>query len=130
MAEVFNFKDTVVVVGGIILTGFMDGTPVKAEKNEDTFTQHVGADGSVSYIESNDNTGTFTFTLKDDSSVLPALESLRKSKESFNVTITDTKRGKRISGEDCRFSKNAPFSRGAEMEGVEYTILAADYKEE
>lgn len=130
MAEVFNFKDTVVVVGGIILTGFMDGTPISAEKNEDTFTQHVGADGSVSYIESNDNTGTFTFTLKDDSSVLPALESLRKSKESFNVTITDTKRGKRISGEDCRFAKNAPFSRGADMEGVEYTILAADYKED
>jgi hypothetical protein len=128
--NVFNFKDTVGIVGGIILTGYMDGTPIEAEKNEDTYTQHVGADGKVTYNESNNETGTFTITLKQDSSVLPALEDLRKSKEAFNVSFTDTKRNKRVSGEDCRFQKNAPFSRGAEIEGVEYTILAAYYKED
>lgn len=130
MAETFNFKDTVAIVGGIILTGFMDGTPIEAEKNEDTFSQHVGADGSVTYNESADETGTFTFTLKQDSSVVPMLDELLKSKESFNVSLNDAKRKKRVSGLDCRFSKNPNFSRGAEVEGVEYTILAAQYKED
>lgn len=130
MAETFNFKDTVAIVGGIILTGFMDGTPIEAEKNEDTFNQHVGADGSVTYNESADETGTFTFTIKQDSSVVPMLDALLKSKESFNVSLNDTKRKKRVNGLDCRFSKNPNFSRGAEVEGIEYTILAAQYKED
>lgn len=128
--NVFNFKDTVAIVGGTILTGYMDGTTIEAEKNEDTYTQHVGVDGVVTYNESNDKTGTFTFTLKQDSSVVPVLDALLKSKESFSVLVTDTKRGKQISGEDCRFSKNPAFTRGGEVEGVEYTILAADYKED
>ncbi|OXS74916.1 hypothetical protein B1B04_08490 [Lysinibacillus sp. KCTC 33748] len=127
---IFNFKDSVSVVGGIILTGFMDGTPVEAEKNEDTFSQHVGADGAVTYNESADETGTFTFTLKQDSSVLPMLDALLKSKEPFNVSITDSKRKKRVSGLNCHFSKNPTFSRGAEVDAVEYTILAAQYKED
>ncbi len=130
MAETFNFKNTTVIVGGIILTGYMDGTPIEAEKNEDTFSQHVGADGTVTYNESADETGTFTFSLKQDSSVLTLLERLRKSKEPFDVLINDNKLGKRVSGTDCRFQKNAAFSRGAEVEGVEYTILAATYKED
>jgi len=130
MAETFNFKDTVAIVGGIILTGFMDGTPIEAEKNEDTFSQHVGADGSVTYNESADETGTFTFTLKQDSSVVPMLDALLKSKESFNISLNDAKRKKRVNGMDCRFAKNPNFSRGAEVEGVEYTILAAQYKED
>lgn len=130
MAETFNFKDTTVIVGGIILTGYMDGTPIEAEENEDTFTQTVGADGTVTYNESADETGTFTFSLKQDSSVLPLLDRLRKSKEAFDVLINDSKRGKRVSGTDCRFQKTPAFSRGAEVEGVEYTILAATYKED
>ncbi|MGE7988954.1 phage structural protein [Lysinibacillus fusiformis] len=130
MPEIFNFKDTVAIVGGIILTGFMDGTPIEAEKNEDTFSQHVGADGSVTYNESADETGTFTFTIKQDSSVVPMLDALLKSKESFNVSLNDAKRKKRVNGLDCHFSKNPNFSRGAEVEGIEYTILAAQYKED
>lgn len=130
MAEVFNFKDTVAIVGGIVLTGFMDGTPIEAEKNEDTFTHHVGADGTVTYNQSADETGTFTFTLKQDSSVVPMLDALLKSKRPFDVSLSDMKRNKRVSGEDCRFSKNPNFTRGGEVEGVEYTILAAYYKED
>ncbi|MEG0470781.1 MAG: phage protein [Solibacillus sp.] len=130
MPNVFNFKDTTVVVGGTILTGYMDGTPISTEQNEDTFTQHVGADGSVTYNESANETGTFTFTLKQDSSSVPILDALLKSKNSFSVSVVDNKRGKRVSGEDCRFSRKPTFTRGAEVEGVEYTILAAAYKED
>ncbi len=58
------------------------------------------------------------------------LDSLLKSKEAFDVSLNDSKRGKRVSGIDCRFAKNPVFTRGAEVEGVEYTILAAYYKED
>lgn len=130
MPNVFNFKDTAVVIGGNIITGFMDGTPISTEQNEDTYTQHVGADGQVTYNESNNETGTFTFTLKQDSPSVPVLSALLATKESFSVSVVDGKRNKRVSGEDCRFSRKPTFTRGAEVEGVEYTILAVAYKED
>lgn len=128
--EVFNFKDTIVSVNGIILTGYMDGTPIEGERNEAIFSQHVGADGSVTYNESNDETGTFTFTLKQDSSSVPLMDALLKSREAFDVLINDVKRNKKVSGENCHFEGLPQFKRGEEIDGVEYTILAAHYKED
>lgn len=128
--NVHDFRDTVVVVGSAILTGFMDGSPITSEPNEDKYTQHVGADGQVTYNRSANETGTFTFTLKIDSSSVPILDGLRKGDESFPVSITDSKNGITVTGEDCRIAKTPTFTRGAEVEGKEYTILAAYYKED
>lgn len=128
--DVFNFKDTTVVIASNILTGYMDGTPIEVEKNEDNYTQHVGADGYVTYNKSNNNTATATITLKQDSASVPVLDALLKSEEAFDISIVDAKRNKNISGENCRFANNPTFTRGAEVEGVEYTILIGDYKEE
>lgn len=128
--DVFDFKDTTTVVASNILTGFMDGTPITVEKNEDRYAQHVGADGQVTYNRSNNNTGTATLTLKQDSPSVPVLDALLKSDESFDITLSDSKRGKSVSGENCRFANNPSFTRGAEVEGVEYTILIGDYKED
>lgn len=128
--DVFDFKDTTTVVASNILTGFMDGTPITVEKNEDRYGQHVGADGQVTYNKSNNNTGTATLTLKQDSASVPVLDALLKSDEAFDISLVDAKRGKSINGENCRFANNPSFSRGTEVEGIEYTILIGDYKED
>lgn len=127
--DVFNFKDTTTVVAANILTGFMDGTPIEVEKNEDNYGQHVGADGQVTYNQSNNKTATATFTLKQDSPSVPVLDALLKGDEAFDISLIDGKRGKNIAGENCRFANNPTFTRGAEVEGVEYSILIGDYKE-
>lgn len=127
---VYNFKNTHVIVKGMIITGYADGDAIQAEPNEDKWTQTVGADGGVTYNESNNETGLITLTLKPSSSSLPVLKSLYKSKESFDVLIQDTSNNARVTGEDCRIQKWPAFARSEEESGVEIPILVAKYKED
>lgn len=130
MTKVYNFKDNQVIVDGAIITGYADGDAIQAERNEDKFSQLVGADGGVTYNESNDDTGVITLTLKPTSSSLPLLRALSKSKKLFNVLIQDTKNNVRVTGEDCLIQKWPSFARGAEASGIEIPILCAYYKED
>src|SRR6478735_5327441 len=89
--DVFDFKNASVVVDGKFLTGYMDGTAIQAEKNEDNKVPHVGADGGVTFSNSADNTGTITVTLKQTSPSLPVLIDLAKNKSKvFPVSVIDT----------------------------------------
>lgn len=130
MTKVYNFKDNQVIVDGAIITGYADGDAIQAERNEDKFSQLVGADGGVTYNESNDDTGIITLSLKPTSSSLPVLRALSKSKKLFNVLIQDTKNNVRVTGEDCLIQKWPSFARGAEASGIEIPILCAYYKED
>lgn len=127
---VHNFKNTQAVVAGNIITGFADGDAISAEPNEDKWSQTVGADGNVTYNESNNDTGTFTLKLKPESASVPVLLQLYKSGESFDVMLHDTTLNRRVTGEDCRIQKLPPFTRAEEVEALEYVILAAHYKED
>ncbi len=127
---VHNFKNTQAIVAGNIITGFADGDAISAEPNEDKWSQTVGADGNVTYNESNNDTATFTLKLKPESASVPVLLQLYKSGESFDVMLHDTKLNKRVTGEDCRIQKLPPFTRAEEVEALEYVILAAHYKED
>lgn len=129
MATTHNFKNTIVIVDGLIITGFMDGDSIATEKTEDEVAAHVGADGAVTFNESNDNTGSIVLTIKQDSPSAPALDELRKSKRIFAAEVNDTNNGVRISGSQCRIVKAPSRSYGPEVTGLEYTILVADYKE-
>ena len=130
MTKIYNFKDNQVIVNGMIVTGYADGDAIQAEPNEDKVTQLVGADGGVTYNQSNNETGLITLTLKPTSSSLPALKALYKSGELFNVLIQDTANNVRVTGEDCLIQRWPSFTRGAEAAGLEIPILCAYYKED
>lgn len=126
----YDFKKVSVIIGGTIITGFMDGESIATEKNEDDVTQHVGAGGDVTFSETNDDTATITLTLKQTSSSVPYLQALRNSKELFPVQIVDSNNNAfRAGGTECRISKPPSRSWGNEVTGLEFAILVADYKE-
>lgn len=52
---------------GIPFLGFMDGTFLTAERNEDAFSMSVGAQGDVTRVRSRNRTGTVTLTLQASS---------------------------------------------------------------
>ena len=62
MAE-YSPKQVVVYYGGIRVEGFMEGTFVVADENQERFTLHVGADGKATRVQSNDESGRVTITL-------------------------------------------------------------------
>lgn len=130
MAETFDFKKVTVTVDGTIITGWAEGEVISVEKNEDDVIPYVGADGSVTYAESADQTGTITLTLKQTSSSLPVLQNLRKSKKLFPIQILDVSTGTyKTGGTEARILKMPPRSYGPEVQGVEVQIHVANLTE-
>jgi hypothetical protein len=128
MADNYDFKKVTSIMDGEILTGFMDGTAINVEKTNDDVTSHVGADGTVTFSESNDPTGTITFTLKQTSPSLPRIRALAKQKREFSVSVVDNNGAKtRFVSTQCRIQKESGGEYGTEVSGVEIVILVADF---
>lgn len=73
----YSPKKVQVNYGGIILTGYMDGTFIEVDKTSDDFTPHVGADGEGARIQSADESGSVTLTLMQTSASNDALQAAR-----------------------------------------------------
>lgn len=129
MVDVYDFKSTSVIVDGKYLTGFMDGTAIKAEKNEDNKVPHVGADGAVTFSNSANETGKITVTLKQSSPSLTQLIALAKSKTSvFPVKVFDANTNQlRCGGNQAVIIKTPSVEWGAEIAGVDVEFYIADY---
>lgn len=128
MAKSYDPKKVSLIVDGQFIVGFMDGTFITAEKNEDNITPHIGAQGDVTFSESADETGTLTITLKQNSSSLAYLQSLSKQKREFGAQVIDANDGNfKAGGTQCRIQKTPGREFGAEVAGVEVAIYVADY---
>ncbi|OOR22707.1 phage structural protein [Bacillus wiedmannii] len=127
----YDPKKVSVIIDGQFMVGFMDGTFVNCEKNEDDVIPHVGAHGDVTFAESADNTATITLTLKHNSSSLPFLRKLAKEKRKFPVQVIDANDSKfKAGGNEARILKTPTTEFGAEVSGVEVPIYVADYSAE
>ncbi len=63
----YSAKEVQVVVGGVPISGYTDGTFVEISREEDTWSKVVGADGYVTRGKTNNFSGTLTITLKQSS---------------------------------------------------------------
>ncbi|MCM3413521.1 phage structural protein [Metabacillus litoralis] len=125
----YNPKKVSAIIDGVFGTGFMDGTFISAEKNEDDVTPHVGAQGDVTFAESADNTGTITMTFKQSSSTLPYLRALRNEKRIFPIQVIDSNTNTRVGGNEARIVKMPNKEFAAEESGVEVQFYVADFTE-
>ncbi|KAA0766404.1 phage protein [Bacillus sp. SH5-2] len=131
MAESYDPKKVSVIVDGQFMVGYMDGTFVNCEKNEDNFIPHIGAHGDVTFAKSADNTGTITITLKHTSSSLPFLRKLSKEDRDIPVQVIDANNSKfKAGGNEARILKTPSTEFGSEVSGVEVPIYVADYSAE
>lgn len=129
MSTTYDFKKVSVIIDGHIVTGFMDGSVVKWDKNADNVIPHIGADGEVTYSESNDKTGIITLTLKQNSASLSKVLELSEAKREFATRVVDTNtNGLRVGGTQSRIVKTPSGERGAEIAGVEVQIYVADFE--
>lgn len=127
-ANSFDPKKVSVIVDNKFITGFMDGTFVATEKNEDNVIPHIGADGQVTYVESADETGTITLTVKSTSSSLAHLQALSKRTTVFAAQVIDANDGSyKAGGTQCRILKTPGREFASEMTGVEVQIYVADF---
>lgn len=59
----YDPSQVVLTFGPHIITGYADGTFVKAERDEDTFKKYVGSDGSVTRVRNRSRSGFIEFSL-------------------------------------------------------------------
>lgn len=87
MIRTYDPKGVLVIVNGIPLYGFADGTFIRVERDDDMFTKVVGADGMTSRAKSNNKGGKITITLKQTSPSNDVLSGIALADEMTNAGV-------------------------------------------
>lgn len=134
MADMYDPRQVAVIVNGREIVGFAEGTFVTGERSTDRYGEpDVGAKGEVTWVRSADDTGTITITLKHNSASNAYLHQLfqQQDEPGGEVTVSVVDRNfdgdVSVGGSDARIANLPSFSRGAEVEDVEWVIRVADY---
>lgn len=122
----YDARDCTVLVDDVFITG-MGENMVTGEKDEDSFTTAVGAQGDVVENEVNNPLGTITLTVQATSPQKAMLLELANSGEHVSVWVTNKSIGEQFGGTDCRVKKTPSLEHAAEAGEREFEIQAFDY---
>lgn len=76
MPELYSPAKMVVTVGPNVITGFHDGTHIKADMNEDGWSTLIGNDGGGAFVYNPNESGYIEFTLRATSPSNAVLDAL------------------------------------------------------
>jgi len=130
-AETYSPKRVEVIVNGVPIRGYADGTFVNVARNSDSFATNVGADGEVSRTASADRTGKVTVTLQQTSDSNDFLSGLVTADEltlnlQFVLMVKDTN-GRTLLVSPCAWiDKPADSEFGNELSNREWIISCAE----
>lgn len=119
----YDPQDVNVVVNGTIITGFMDGTFINVERDEESFFVHVGAKGEVTRTVNANKLGRITITLKQDSPSNSFLSRLANSKETFPVSVVDQNFNTNAGGNDAWVERPANLEYAKELTSRQWIIV-------
>lgn len=122
----YDAKDTSIVVDGVHITGLGEDM-FSAEKEEDFFSESVGAQGDVVTSETNNPLGDFTIHLQPTSPSKAYLLSLKDRDEPFPIWAINKKLGERVGGTKAKLKSMPEIARGAEAEDMEFAFKVFDY---
>lgn len=131
MADVETYipGDTQVSFAGYELTGYADGTFITVEREEDSFTKHVGSDGEVSRTLNPNQSGTVTLTLKQTSDSNRVLHGLLATDEGdgsgVDVLMVKDNLTNRAMATEAWISKPPNMELGKEASNREWVFQCA-----
>jgi hypothetical protein len=130
-AKTFSPKETAVIVGSAIISGFADGTYIDAERTSDSFTMSSGADGQVTRVASADKSGTITLTLAQSSPSNDVLSAIALNDENTGtgvvpIAIKDNSGTTTLVAAEGWIRKPANVSFSKEIETREWVIDCAE----
>ena len=123
----YDPKGIVVIVNGQRIEGFAEGSFVSIERNEDSWSYQVGADGTCARARSRNISGTLTLTLMQTSASNSVLEGLMiaddaTSQGQFAWAVADEKYTGLVSSPAAWVQKPATIEYGREMNDRVWTI--------
>ncbi|AXI29450.1 MULTISPECIES: phage structural protein [Priestia] len=128
----YDAKLVTVTVDGRFITGFADGSFVSSEKDEESFSTKVGAQGDVAVSKTNNPLGTITMTVQQESPSNTFLKQKAKSLKPFPIWVTapDGQGKTEKSGGTQALIKKSPGKEYEEESGSrEYEFQVFDYTE-
>ena len=127
MVTNYDAKDVSVIVGGVYLTGFAEGTFVSYEKTEDRYSISVGAHGDPARAKINNPLGTVTVTLQQTSPQVQYLNKLAKSGKLVETRVIHKgSNTTKIGGTQTFVLKEASGEFSNEISNREFTIQVLD----
>jgi hypothetical protein len=124
----YDPKEVSLIVSGLNMSGFFDGTFIKITRNEkELYKTHVGAWGEVGRTKNNDMSGKITFTLKKTSPSNKQLDLLKLSPITFPTLVKNNSDSKHMSVSTSSWVGTDPdIEHSDEETGVEWEIHCAD----
>jgi hypothetical protein len=93
----YNPESFILLIAGLEVDGFSDGSFIKIKRNKDLYTQKVGAKGDVVDIKSADRTGTLTMSIFSTaasnqtlSGLILADEKAKNGTKNIPILLRDT----------------------------------------
>lgn len=121
----YDAKDVSIVVDNTYITGLGEDM-IEIEKDEDFFSESVGAQGDVVTSEINNTLGTITLYIQPTSPQKAFLMGLAKRREPFSIWAVNKMMGERYGGTMARLQTFPSISRGAEAEDMEFVFKVFD----
>lgn len=125
----FSFKDTILLVNGVEITGYDEGDDIiTLARLGDSASHTIGADGEMTVSLSADRSGEVTFNIMQTSASNPILSGLITAQENgifvpVFVQFKDTRGGDIGSGTQGYIPKPADMTRGNSAQSQEWKIV-------
>jgi len=121
----------VVIWNGIQIQGYAHDSFVKCSRNEDTFTQKVGANGDVVRIRNRNRMGKVVLTLQDTSPSNDLLSQAAQADERTGLgfgplLVKDLNGTTVVQAANAWITKPADVEYGADTGNNEWTITCAE----
>ena len=121
----YDAKDTSVIIDSTYITGLGEDM-ISAEKDEDFFSNSVGAQGDVVKSMINNSLGTITVYVQPTSPQKAFLMNLAKRTEPFPLWCVNKRLGERVGGTAANLKSFPTIARGAEAEDMEFVFQVFD----
>ncbi|MBA3841178.1 MAG: DUF3277 family protein [Actinobacteria bacterium] len=131
MFKQFDPGKITMVWNGIQILGIGPDTFVKAVRNEDQYTEQVGANGDVVHSRNRNRTGKVTFTIQDASPTNDALSAAAKADELTGLMygallIKDLNGTTLIQCANARIQKFPDLEYGKDSGTNEWILMCAE----
>jgi hypothetical protein len=130
----YDPEQVTVTWGPFEIEGFMDGSPIEAERAEDGVTTHVGLKGNVTRIKNKNKMGDVTITLTQVSSSNDDLSTAATLDEDTNpgvvhpLTVKDHNGTTNVFAAEAWVKKIPKLERGKDLAGVGWVFSCAKLK--
>jgi len=121
---VYNAKDVVLTINGVVVQGFQDGDMISYTIKEDRVQTEVDAQGVPSIAVNNNRLGQITINLSGNSASHKYLNGLANSNKVVPIVIKTP--SEKISGNQAIIAKPADGQFGKQTPKRTYTIEVLD----